>query len=584
MSRKLKRRNLLWLSQEKGTIFKRWSGRFAIALAYPNRYAVGMSNLGFQSVYAAFNAREEVVCERVFYPEAEDMSDLEQDGSTLLSVESQSPLDRFDLVAFSVSFENDIPNVLQMLRMSRIPVRNEARASHHPFVAAGGVAVFLNPEPIAPFMDFILAGEAEALLPLFWPQLPRLSHRDIPRSQVLRDLARHMPGVYVPSLYQVTYAEDGTLASMEPLPGNEVPEKVLHQRADLSQSTPSRTAITTPHAEFSGVNLLEIGRGCGRGCRFCAAGFIYRPMRCHSARSLVASVEGRMAETQRVGLVSAAVSDHPEIGPLCRTLLDLGGSLSFSSLRADSLTSEIVSVLQESGHRSVAIAPEAGSERLRRVINKNLHTDEIFRAVDLLTEKDILHLKLYFMIGLPTEAQEDLEAMVQLAKAVKHHVLQISRGKKRLGNITLSVNSFVPKPFTPFQWVSFAGVRELKEKARWIRRALQKVPNVRVHFDLPKWAYLQALLARGDRRVAPLIEKVALEGLSWTEAMKHSPVNADFWVMRERRRDELFPWEIIDHGIKRSFLWEEYQKALAGSPTAPCDLESGCRRCGACGP
>jgi radical SAM superfamily enzyme YgiQ (UPF0313 family) len=280
--------------------------------------------------------------------------------------------------------------------------------------------------------------------------------------------------------------------------------------------------------------------------------------------------------------VSAAVSDHPEIQDICEQLLDHGGSLSFSSLRADGLTPELVSVLQVCGHRSVAIAPEAGSDRLRHVINKNLSIDDIFRAVDLLTEKGILHLKLYFMLGLPSEEQDDLEAIVRMAKSIKHHVLQIARGKKKLGDITLSVNSFVPKPFTPFQWVPFAGVKELKDRAWWIRRALQKVPNVRMHFDLPKWAYIQALLARGDRRTATLLQKVVTEGKSWAQVMREVPFNADFWVMRERDRDELFPWEIIDHGIERKYLWSEYEKSFGAQFTEPCDLGGRCRRCGVC--
>ncbi len=582
MTRRLKQRQLLWLSQEKGTIFKNWSGRFRVALAFPNRYAVGMSNLGFQSVYAGLNSHDGVLCERVFYPEHEDIQGLRNEDCGLLSVESQTPVHQFHLLAFSVSFENDIPNVLQMLQMASMPAKAEERDSRYPLVAAGGVAVFLNPEPLAPYMDFILVGEAEALLPQLWDHMKGMATRPFDRSPFLGHLARSTPGIYVPSLYGVSYEKGGQLAAMEPLPGSGVPERVVHQKADFSVSSPCRTVITTPNAEFKSVNLLEIGRGCGRGCRFCAAGFVYRPMRTHSARSLLASVQNHLARIPRVGLVSAAVSDHPEISDLCRNLLDLGGALSFSSLRADGLTPELVSALKSSEHSSVAIAPEAGSQRLRQVINKNLRLEEILSAVDLLTEKDILHLKLYFMIGLPTETRDDLQAMVDMAKSVKHRVLQISRGKKRLGDITLSVNSFVPKPFTPFQWFPFAGVRELKDRARWIRKALQKVANVRVHFDLPKWAYVQALLARGDRRVSPILDKVALEGWSWAKAMKQTPVNADFWVMRERERDELFPWEIIDHGIKREYLWEEYQKALAGKETAPCDVESGCTRCGAC--
>ena len=281
--------------------------------------------------------------------------------------------------------------------------------------------------------------------------------------------------------------------------------------------------------------------------------------------------------------MSAAVSDHPEIADLCSSLLDCGRSLSFSSLRADSLDSPILSALESSEHHAVAIAPEAGSERLRRVINKNLSEEQIYRAAEMLAEKGILNIKLYFMIGLPTESAEDLEAIAELAKGIRHHVFSSSRGKNRLGTITLSVNSFVPKPFTPFQWTPFAGAVELREKAKWLRKALARIPNLRVHFDLPKWAYVQALLARGDRRASFFIDKVVQENSTWTQAMRSSPLNPDFWVMRERARDEKFPWEVLDHGVERNYLWQEYERALEARESPQCRPGENCRRCGVCG-
>jgi radical SAM superfamily enzyme YgiQ (UPF0313 family) len=356
----------------------------------------------------------------------------------------------------------------------------------------------------------------------------------------------------------------------------------VYRRADLSASSPCQTAILTPETEFSNVLLVEIGRGCGHGCRFCAAGFMYRPVRHRTGDQLLGAISARFSDVARVGLVSAAVSDHPEIARICRQLIDAGKLLSFSSLRADRITPEIVEALQASAHRAVAIAVEAGSERLRRVINKDLGREDVYRAVELLTQGGILSLKLYFMIGLPTETLGDLEAIVEVAKGVKHHVLKTGRGQKRLGTITLSVNGFIPKPFTPFQWVSFAGVREIKERAKWLQQVLKKIPNVRAHFDVPKWAYVQALLARGDRRVAHFLEKVAMEDLSWSQAMRTSTLNPDFWVMRERDQNEVFPWEIIDLGVTRAFLWEEYQRGLAELKTQPCMAEEGCRRCGVC--
>jgi len=584
MQIKLKQRQQQWLESERGTIRKVRGARFRIALAFPNRYSVGMSNLGFQFVYEALNGLDDVVCERVFYPEPEDLALLQRHPGELITVESQRPVRDFDLLAFSISFENDYSHVVEMLAMAGIPPRAANRSSGHPLVAAGGVAVFLNPEPLAPFMDFEFIGEAEALLPDFIDAWAEFQGEKTPREEFLKALAAAVGGIYVPSLFEVSHFPDGALEKIAPRAGTGIPEKVACRRADLRAGLPCRSVIFTPNTEFANVMLLEIGRGCGRGCRFCAAGYVYRPLRYHAAGKLIEAASLRIPSISRLGLVSAAVSDHPEISFLCRSLLDMGGSLSFSSLRADTIDPEIVSALRESGHQAVAIAPEAGSERLRLAINKDITEDDVFHAAELLTEAGILHLKLYFMIGLPTETMEDLEAIVDMVKRIKHHVLKISRGRRTMGTITLSIHSFIPKPVTPFQWVPFAGVKDLKERARWIGRALGKVSNVRVHFDLPKWAYVQALLARGDRRVALFLEKVALDGMSWTQAMRTVPFNPDFWVLRERGESEVFPWEVIDHGVKRSYLREEYQRALRGEKSLPCRPDENCTRCGACGP
>lgn len=581
---KLKQRQQVWLAGEKGTRIKNWGGKVRIALAFPNRYAVGMSNLGFQFVYDVLNRFDNIVCERVFYPEPEDLAIIRTYPGNLLTVESQKPLNDFHLVAFSIPYENDYTNAIEMLSLAGIPPLAEERTAEHPLVSGGGVALFLNPEPLSPFLDFVFAGEAEALLPDFIEFWKEYESPTVPRSILLKELGRAVPGIYVPSFYQPVFKGDGTLDAMHPVAGSGLPEKVSYRRADLAGTSPCKTAVLTPNTEFSNVLLLEIGRGCGRGCRFCAAGFVYRPVRYHGAEALLKAAGEMLTDTNRVGLVSAAVSDHPEINYLCDSLLQQGGSLSFSSLRADTLTPEILSSLESSRHQAVAIAPEAGSERLRRVINKNLTEEEIFRAAEILALKGILNIKLYFMIGLPTERPEDLEAIVDLTKGIRHHVVSATRGKTRLATITLSVSSFVPKPFTPFQWIPFAGVRELKDKAKRIQKSLQRVSNVRVHFDMPKWAYVQALLSRGDRRVSMFLSKVALEGISWNQAMRNDPHNPDFWVVRERQKEEVFPWEVIDHGIERGYLWEEYMRALQEKSSPECMPDSNCRRCGVCGP
>lgn len=583
MARKIRGRISERQDKEHGVVRKDWSGRVRVALAFPNRYAVAMSNLGFQTVYGALNEPDDLLCERVYYPDPNDLDELRRGSGTLLSAESRRPLREFDFLFFSLSFENDFPNVLEILRLAHIPPRQADRSAAFPMVAMGGVAAILNPEPLASYMDFVFAGESEAILPPFLDYVRTSSDRPMDRKEWLRGLGQEVPGVYVPSLYEPLYSREGFLEALNPLPGEEVPGRVRVERADLSSVPPSRTVVLTPNTEFSNVLLLEIGRGCGHGCRFCAAGYVYRPVRMHRADRLIDAVASDPSRTERIGLVSAAVSDHPEIDALCSALLERGGSLSFSSLRADTLSETVLAALDASAHQAVAIAPEAGSERLRRVINKHLSDQEIFHAVEVLTERKILHLKLYFMIGLPTETLEDLEAIVALTKRIKHHVLNRSRGLGRMGTITLSIHSFVPKPWTPFQWSAFAGVGTLKERARWIQTALRKVANVRVHFDLPKWAYIQALLARGDRRVGRLLEMVALEGVGWSSALKNLPYNPDYFAVRERGKEEYFPWEILDMGVRRAFLWDEYQRAMEGKESPGCPPDPSCRRCGVCG-
>jgi radical SAM superfamily enzyme YgiQ (UPF0313 family) len=327
--------------------------------------------------------------------------------------------------------------------------------------------------------------------------------------------------------------------------------------------------------------LVEIGRGCGRGCRFCAAGFVYRPVRHQQGEKVVQEALDSAPSGRKVGLLSSAVSDHPDIDAICLQLRQAGKRLSVSSLRADSVTPAMLEAIRQSGLRTVAIAPEAGSERLRQVINKNLTEEQILNAVTAVVGSGIPNLRLYFMIGLPTETEEDIEAIIQLVKQVKHEQLVIGRGQKRLGTITLSISSFVPKPFTPFQWVPFSDLAILKRRIKKLKRGLGAVANVRVHADVPRWAYIQALLARGDRRLAPLLVTVAQENGSWSKSFKMVNVNPEFYVSRQRNREELFPWDFIDHGVKKDYLWHEYQQALAGATTEPCEPAE-CKICGVC--
>ncbi len=576
MSVKLKARLKKLLAREKGAVAREWGASFPVALVYPHIYPVAMGNLGFQAIYRLLNDTPGLVCERAFLPDPEEWREYVRTRTPILTLESQRPLRDFPVVAFSISFEPDYQQALQILAQSGIPLLATARGPTDPLVVAGGVATFLNPEPLAPFVDAFYLGEGEVGAAAFFKFLAEEGQtRD--RRGLLSELARAVPGAYVPAGYRPQYREDGTLAEFAPEPGFPLPVRAQH--APELRYQPTHSHILAPESEWGEMFLVELGRGCSRGCRFCAAGFVYRPPRERPLAALLPQVEEGLELSRKIGLVSTAVSDHPEIKEICRKVLDLGGELGISSLRADSADAELFSLLAQGGVKTVALAPEAGSQRLRRVLNKHLTDEDLARAAVAAAQAGIAHLRLYFMVGLPTETADDVREIGRLVKYLQHRVLKESRGQKKLHLITLSLSSFVPKPFTPFQWVAFAEVAELKKRLKLVKQELRGMKEVRVHTDLPKWAYTQALLARGDRRVGGMLSAAHREG--WTRALRQSPVNPDFFVYRERAREELFPWDFIDHGLNKDYLWEEYQLALAEKQSPPCQPEV-CRRCGIC--
>jgi radical SAM family uncharacterized protein len=558
------------IETEVGTVRKSWRGRTRIALVYPNRYHVGMSNLGFQGVYRLLNDYEHIVCERAFLPDATPLP-----ITPLKTLESGKPLSEVDVIAFSISFENDYPNILTILENIGLPLRSDQRGERGPLLIAGGVASFMNPEPIAAFFDCFLIGEAEAILPRF----VEVFEPGTTKYAALKTIARNVPGAYVPAFYSVAYQPDGTIASFNPR--EDVPPTVDRVYLKDLASSATCTAVLTPDTVFDRTYLIEVGRGCPHGCRFCSAGYIYRPPRFRPIALLSDNINRAASLTDRVGLVGAAVSDLPGIDDLCSRHLHQDIRISFSSLRADGLSQELLSILKQSNVKTATIAPDAGSERMRKVINKGITEDTILSAADSLVANGIPNLKLYFMIGLPTETTDDVEAIIGLCKKVKHRFLKSSRSKKRIGEITVSLNCFVPKPFTPFQWVAMAEISTLKIKIQKIKNELKKVPNIRIHADIPRWAYIQALFARGDRKVADILSWAHTHKGNWAQTLKSVPVNPDFYVIRDRDLNERLPWDFIEQGIKKSFLQQEFKRALKALPSPACRVET-CNICGVC--
>ncbi len=553
------------LSREVGYVQKPHGGRLRVALAFPNTYFVGMSSLGFQTVYRLFNNLDDVVCERAFLPPKQELHAHLASGTPILTLESQTPVGDFDVIAFSVSFEWDYTNVLTMLRLAGVPGRADARTGRHPLVVLGGAITFVNPEPLAPFVDIVAAGEGEVLIPALTAAIRECADR----TTLYRRLASER-GFYIPSLYDLRYAPDGTIAAFEPQAGTGAPAVVKKAAVRSAEKIdPPATSIFTPDTEFGSRFLVEVVRGCANLCRFCWAGYNYLPVRAFPADRILELASKARTHASRAGLVSIALCDHPAIQPILEGLIGMGYSISPASLRLDDLTEPIVRLLRESGERSITIAPETGSDRLRRVINKTVTNAEILAATELIFASGMDNLKLYYMIGLPTETDEDLEAIRDLTVRMRDVMLSHARDRGRLGRIVGSVNPLIPKPGTAYQWLPMEDPARTEAKSKRLRQMLAGIDNVYFNIKSERHSYYQALLSLGDRRVAPAIEAAERNGGNWRAAVKESGVNADFYIFRDRSRDAVLPWDIIDGGMKATFFRSEFDKGLREESTLP---------------
>jgi len=555
----------LTLSKETGYITKPHGDRLRVALAFPNTYWVGMSNLGFQTVYRLLNAQDDVVCERVFLPPKQELAELVASRTPLLTLESQSPVSDFDVFAFSVSFEWDYVNVLTLLRLAGIPIYASERTDRHPLIVVGGAVTFVNPEPLAPFADAIAAGEGELLA----PSLERAVSGSSDRRQLLRALS-HERGFYIPSFYEPQYAADGSLAGYVPLDAADVPVPVRKAALKTTDAVdPPATSIFTPDTEFGSRFLVEVVRGCANLCRFCWAGYNYLPVRAFPADRILHLAEQARAHASRAGLVSIALCDHPEIERILARLHELGYGISPASLRLDDLTESIVKILRASGEKTITIAPETGSDRLRRVINKTVTNDEILDRAELIFASGIENLKLYYMLGLPTETDEDLVAIRDLTLQLRDRMLKYAKPRGSVGRIVGSVNPLIPKPGTAYQWLPMETDAIVDRKIKRLRTLTAGIDNVYFNIKSERHSYYQALLSLGDRRVAPAIAAAERNGQNWRAAVAEADVDADFYIFRDRSHDAVLPWDIIDGGMKSSFFHAEYEKALREEWTLP---------------
>ena len=522
-----RQRNSQLLSREEGTIIKDWGGRLPIALIYPNSYYVGMSNLGIQTIYKMLNDYRDVVCERVFHEK--------DDKHPPTSVEASRPLSDFAVLAFSMSYELNYHNAVNVLKSSGIPPLAAERDGSHPLVIAGGPCMTANPMPLAPFFDCICIGEAEVILPAMLPVISEDSGED--RQALIEALAK-LPGIYAPAF---------------------PPEKrVARQWARNLDNYTSVSTVLTQDTELGDMYLIEAERGCQRGCRFCMVNTAFAPMRFRSMENIIIRARQGLRHRQRIGLVGPAVADHPQIVEILAGIRQLGAELSISSLRIDSLNEDILQELSMGNTRTIAIAPEAGSSQLRKIINKGISDDDIFRAADMIGGQDFRQLKLYFIIGLPGETDKDIEDIITLTTSIKERLER--RGSK--ARITLNAAPFVPKAGTPFQWLPMAPPDVLNDRLSVLRSSLP-LKGIRLNEESPAWSHIQALLARGDSNISEVILKLEENTLSgWRRGVEECGIDMNHFVYQRWDTGMELPWALIDSGMKQEHLCREMEKAL----------------------
>ena len=564
------------LAEETGAvIIPPGKKRYRFGLVYPNDYYIGMSNLGFQIIYHLINERTNFTCERAFLPDRQTEAEYIRSKTPLLTMENQQPLYDMDIIGFAISFEMDYFNFLHCLRLAKVPLKASDRTEMDPMIIIGGPCATFNPEPLAMFADVFVIGEGENTVSDILTVYEQKKEEKCTKEEILRALAE-LDGVYVPRFYQPKYREDGTLAEITPI--DSVPPTITRQWVRDLNDTHGETVIMTPDTEFGKLYLIEIARGCGRHCRFCMAGYCFRNPRVRSLDAVKESILRAKPHMNKVGLMGAAISDYPWIDELSAFIREQDMTLSVASLRADSLTDGLATALADSGQKTITLAPEAATEPLRQVINKGITEEDLYNATKLAIEKGIKNVKLYIMIGLPYETDEDIDAIIALAKNLQTYMRE--HGSK--GTLSLSVNPFIPKPFTPFQWLPMADKKSVEQKLKHLQKSLQSEKKIQVLIESPKEAYVQGILARGDRRLGEVLLSAMEAGgaKAFMRALKSADLKDEFYLYRLREKEEIFPWSHLDMKVTPEYLWHELEQAKERMHTLRCF--DGCRRCGVC--
>ncbi len=526
------------LSRERGTVLKKWTNRVPVCVAYPNTYYIGMSNLAVHLLYTELNNRPEVVCERVFL----------DPGGKPLSVESGRPLRSFEVVFFTLSFEMDYPNVVAMLESSSIPLASRERGPDDPLIVAGGICVMANPEPMSPFFDLFIMGDVESCLPPFIERY--LQAREKKRAEVIDELSS-WKWVYNPAHLGVAYGEDGTVQAFAP-PSFQVGIE-RYRGKGLATS-----AIMAPDTEFADMLLVEGTRGCPSACAFCLAGNIY-PF-------ISDRLEHIGGDVKDVGIIGGGVSFHPRLPEIIRRFHEMGVKVHLPSLRLDEVDLDVIDMIKGT-IKTLTFGIEAGTERLRMRIGKPVSDADILDRIEAIAEMASFHFKFYFMVGLPGESREDVDAIAELVKHILHLLVKKGSKKGRIGTVTVHASPFVPKAATPFQWLAMDEMRELKEKMSILKRGLGKVANTHFTHESIKYSFLQGVFARGDRRLRDVIVRFA-QGETLAAVMRESPLNLGFYATRSRREDELFPWDFIGGKAEKERLRRKASSCLHAATPA----------------